>query len=266
MGVVNVTPDSFSDGGFYYDQEKAVARALELVSAGADIIDIGGESTRPSAEPVSAEEEKERILPVISALREKTDVLISIDTTKANVAEAAVEAGADILNDISSLRFDPGMLPLVARTEVGLVLMHMQGTPQTMQLNPQYEDVVAEVKSFLAERMETAVAGGIKRERIILDPGIGFGKNLEHNLALLHNLRAIVDLGRPILVGVSRKSFLGQILNKGPLERLEGTIAAAVLSLASGASLLRVHDLEAVKKSVTVAEKILKGERILYVH
>jgi dihydropteroate synthase len=275
IGVVNVTPDSFYDGGVYFDPARAIERGLELATGGADIIDIGGESTKPGSNPVAAEEEQRRVLPVIAALRKKTRTLISVDTTKAEVAEAALASGADIINDISAGRFDSRMLPVAARTGAGLILMHMKGTPLTMQLSPHYEDVLAEVKSFLEERIEAAELCNIKRERIIIDPGIGFGKNLEHNLILLNNLASLAELGRPVLVGISRKSFIGNILNLEAQERLEGTIAAAVLSILRGASLLRVHDLEAVKRAVTVAETILsqgarkiprEGRRKTYVH
>jgi len=275
MAVVNVTPDSFYDGGVYFEPARAVERGLELAADGADIIDIGGESTRPGSNPVPAEEEKRRVLPLITALRKKTKVLISIDTTKAEVAEAAVAAGAEIINDISAGRGDARMLPLAARTGAGLILMHMKGTPQTMQVSPHYEDVLAEVKSFLEERVEAAISSGVRKERIIIDPGIGFGKNLGHNLTLINNIATLAELGRPVLVGISRKSFIGKILNLEAQDRLEGTIAAAVVSIVRGASLLRVHDLQAVKRAVTVAETILAqeatrpsvgGRRKTYVH
>jgi len=275
MGVINVTPDSFYDGGIYLDAARAVERGLEIAAENADIIDIGGESTRPGANPVPAKEEIRRILPVIAGIREKTKALISVDTTKAEVAEAALASGADIINDISAGRFDSKMLPLAARTGAGIILMHMKGTPVTMQLSPHYKDVLGEITSFLEERVEAAESMGIRRERIIVDPGIGFGKNLEDNLTLINNLAALAELGRPVLVGISRKSFIGNILNLGPEERLEGTIAAAVVSLLRGASLLRVHDLRAVKRAITVAETILsrgakkppgEGQRKTYVH
>lgn len=275
MAVVNVTPDSFYDGGVYLDPARAVERGLELAADGADIIDVGGESTRPGANPVPAEEEQKRVLPVIAALRKKTKTLISVDTTKAEVAEAALAAGADIINDISAGRFDVRMLPLAARSGAGLILMHMKGTPKTMQLNPHYEDVLAEVKSFLEERIEAAESFNIKRERIIIDPGIGFGKNFEDNLTLLNNLASLAEVGRPVLVGISQKSFIGKILNLRPEERLEGTIAAAVVSILRGASLLRVHDILAIKRAIVVAETISsqgtikplwEGHRKRYVH
>jgi len=257
MGVVNVTPDSFFNGGLYFEPARAIERAMELAAEGADIVDIGGESSRPGAHPISAREEKKRILPVIEVLREKKNVLISVDTTKAEVAEAAVAAGADIINDISAGRFDPRILRLAADSGAGLVLMHMKGTPRTMQAAPHYEDVVAEVRTFLEERMAEAEAAGVARDSLIIDPGIGFGKKLEHNLALLNNLGLLAELSRPVLVGISNKSFIGKILNLEPQDRLEGTVAAAVVSLMHGASILRIHDIKAVKRAVTVAESIL---------
>jgi dihydropteroate synthase len=257
VGVVNVTPDSFFNGGLYFEPARAIERALALAAEGADIIDIGGESSRPGSNPIPAKEEKKRILPVVEVLKQKNDVLISVDTTKAEVAEAALAAGADIINDISAGRFDPRMLPVAARSGAGLILMHMKGTPRTMQIAPHYEDVVGEVKAFLRERLEAAEACGVPRESVLLDPGIGFGKKLEHNLVLLNNLGALADLERPLLVGISRKSFIGKILKLEAPDRLEGTIAAAVVSILHGASLLRVHDLQAVKRAVAVAEAIL---------
>ena len=257
MGVVNVTPDSFFNGGLYFEPARAIERALALAAEGADIIDIGGESSRPGSNPIPAKEEKKRILPVVEVLKQKDDVLISVDTTKAEVAEAALAAGADIINDISAGRFDPRMLPLAARSGAGLILMHMKGTPRTMQIAPHYDDVLGEVKAFLKERLEAAEACGVPRESILLDPGIGFGKKLEHNLVLLNNLGGLADLERPLLVGISRKSFIGKILKLEAPDRLEGTIAAAVVSILHGASLLRVHDLQAVKRAIAVAEAIL---------
>lgn len=257
MGVINVTPDSFSDGGFYLDKDKAVERGSELVSEGSDIIDIGGESSRPGSDPISKKEEMGRVIPVISELRKRTDLLISVDTTKSEVAQAALDAGADIINDISSFRLDPKMMTLVAQKEIPVVLMHMKDTPKTMQINPQYEDLLKEVKEFLKEKLEEAQAHGIKREKMIIDPGIGFGKRSKDNLTLINNLHFLEELDRPILVGISRKSFIGKILNLPPQERLEGTIASAILSLIHGAHILRVHDVEAVKRAVLVAEAII---------
>ena len=257
VGVVNVTPDSFFDGGLYFEPARAIERALALAAEGADIIDIGGESSRPGSSPVPAKDEKKRILPVIEVLKQKKDVLISVDTSKAEVAETALAAGADIINDISAGRFDPGMLPLIGRSGAGLILMHMKGTPRTMQLAPHYDDVVGEVKKFLGDRLEAAISFGVPPENIILDPGIGFGKTLEHNLTLLNSLGSLAELGRPLIIGVSRKSFIGQLLEVETQDRLEGTIAASIVGLLRGASLLRVHDIQAMKRAVTVAEAIL---------
>ncbi|TET21701.1 MAG: dihydropteroate synthase, partial [Candidatus Aminicenantes bacterium] len=257
MGIINVTPDSFSDGGLYFNKEKAVDRGLELAEEGADIIDIGGESTRPGSDFISTEEELMRTVPVISALRKKTDVLISVDTTKSEVAEAALGEGADIINDISSFRFDPKMLSLAAQKDIPVILMHMKGTPKNMQLNPFYEDLLAEIRGFLEERIATAQAYGIKKEKIIIDPGIGFGKSLKDNLTLIKSLKFLEPIDRPILIGISRKSFIGKILSLPPQERTEGTIASAVLSIINGAHILRVHDVEAVKRAVLVTEAII---------
>jgi dihydropteroate synthase len=257
MGILNITPDSFSDGGLYLDKNKAVKRGLELIEEGTDIIDIGGESTRPQSDPVTVEEELKRVIPVIAGLREKTDSLISIDTTKAKVAEEALDAGADIINDISAFRFDPEMLNLATQRDVPVILMHMQGNPKNMQNNPHYEDVLSDVRAFLAERVDTAKKHGIKKEKIIIDPGIGFGKRLEDNLVLLNNLDYFEDIGQPLLVGVSRKSFMGKILDIPAQERLEGTIASSVLSIKHGAHILRVHDVASIKKAVTITEAII---------
>ncbi|MGB7297677.1 MAG: dihydropteroate synthase [Candidatus Aminicenantales bacterium] len=257
IGVVNVTPDSFFNGGLYFEPARAIERALALAAEGADIVDIGGESSRPGSSPIPAKEEKKRILPVIEVLKQKKDVLISVDTSKAEVAEAALAAGADIINDISAGRFDPRMLPLVGRSGAGLILMHMKGTPRTMQLAPHYDDVVGEVKAFLGDRLEAAISAGVSTENIILDPGIGFGKTLEHNLTLLNSLGSLAGLGRPLLIGVSRKSFIGKILEVETQDRLEGTIAASIVGILRGASLLRVHDIQPVKRAVAVVEAIL---------
>ncbi len=260
MGVINVTPDSFSDGGLYFDKDNAVERGLELVKQGADILDVGGESTRPGSNPITPDEEMSRIIPVISEIRKKTHVLISVDTTKSEVAEAALEAGADIINDISAFRFDDRMPLIATETGVPVILMHMKGVPQNMQSNPYYEDLFQEIRCFLEERMATAEAYGIKRENIIIDPGIGFGKSLEHNLAIINNLNFLEGLDRPILVGLSRKSFIGKILNLPPQERVEGTIASAVLSVLNGAHILRIHDVQSVKRAIIVAEAIMKND------
>jgi len=253
MGILNVTPDSFSDGGRFLSPDAAVERALAMEKEGADIIDVGGESSRPGAEPVPVEEELRRVLPVLERLRGKLRIPISIDTTKAEVAEAALRAGASIVNDISALRFDPAMAPLVAKFGAGLVLMHMLGTPKTMQQAPHYEDVVTEVRDFLAERAQYAQSQGIPREAIAVDPGIGFGKTVEHNLELLRRLPELVELGFPVLVGPSRKSFIGAILGLGVEERLEGTLAACAVAVVRGANILRVHDVKEVRRAADLA-------------
>jgi dihydropteroate synthase len=256
MGVVNVTPDSFSDGGLYLEEEAAIAHAEQLVRDGADILDVGGESTRPGAEEVSVEEERARTEPVVSDLAGGGHE-VSIDTSKLVVAEAALRAGARIVNDVTALRAAPEIGPLCAERGAGLILMHMQGNPRTMQLEPTYEDVVDDVKAFLAERLEAALAAGVAEERIWLDPGIGFGKTLEHNLELLRRLGELRSLGRPLVVGASRKSFIGKLDGSEVGDRIGGTIASSVLALAEGADVLRVHDVAEVAQAVRVAEAIL---------
>ena len=257
MGVVNVTPDSFSDGGLYFDAGPAVARGLELASEGADILDVGGESTRPGSLPVPEDEELRRVIPVIGALRKRTEAFLSVDTTKASVARAALDAGADIVNDTSAFRFDPAMAGEVARSGAAAVLMHMKGRPLTMQDAPRYDDLLGEVAGFLGDRLRLAEAAGIPRERVIVDPGIGFGKTFEDNLVLIRRQEAFHALGRPLLMGFSRKAFLGRILGLPPDRRLEGTIAAAVLSVERGAHILRVHDVGPVARAVRAAEAML---------
>jgi dihydropteroate synthase len=257
MGIVNVTPDSFSDGGIFLNEDRAVDHGLELACAGADVLDVGGESTRPGSLPVPEEEELRRVVPVIRRLRPETGVLISVDTTKSAVARAALDAGADIVNDISGLRADAAMGPLIARTGAAVILMHMKGVPRTMQESPRYDDLLGEIKAFLSGRIREAEAAGIPVERTIVDPGIGFGKTAGHNLAVLNRLDTLHDLGRPVCVGPSRKAFIGRILGLPPDERLEGSIAAAVVSVCRGAHILRVHDVGAVAKAVRVAEAIL---------
>jgi dihydropteroate synthase len=259
MGILNVTPDSFYDGGRRLDSGKAIADGLALAAAGADVIDVGGESTRPGANPVSAAEELERVLPVIRGLRRDLQVPISIDTYKAQVARAALDAGADIVNDISALRFDGEMVSLVAAERVPVVLMHMRGTPRTMQTEAHYDDVVCEVKGFLAAQVGQAVAHGVEAERIIVDPGIGFGKTLEHNLALLRRLPELAALGHPLLIGASRKTFVGKILNLGPEDRLEGSLAAAVAAVLAGANIIRTHDVMETRRAVSVADAVRFG-------
>ena len=253
MGIVNVTPDSFSDGGRFLDPEKALSHAMNLVEQGADLLDVGAESTRPGARPVDAKEELKRLIPLITNLAKRIAIPISVDTMKARVAQAAIDAGASIVNDVTALRFDPEMASVVARTEVGVVLMHMQGMPETMQQTPQYEDVVQEVCAFFKARFAAAEQAGITKSQIVLDPGIGFGKLQEHNVELLNRLSVFNVLNRPILVGVSRKAFLGKILDRPVQDRIWGTAAAVALAVDRGAAILRVHDVAEMLDVVKVA-------------
>jgi dihydropteroate synthase len=253
MGIVNVTPDSFSDAGLFLDPHAAIEHGLRLADEGADILDVGGESTRPGAEPVPEQEELDRVLPVVEALA-GAGRSVSIDTTKLEVARAALGAGATLVNDVSAFRFAPDMAGLVASAGVDCCLMHMLGEPRTMQADPRYEDVVSEVKGFLEERLAFATAEGVPEDRIWLDPGIGFGKTVEHNLELLRRLDEIVAIGRPVVVGTSRKSFLGKLAGgRAEGERLPGTIATNVLALERGASVFRVHDVAPVADALKVA-------------
>ncbi|NEP02193.1 MAG: dihydropteroate synthase [Symploca sp. SIO2E9] len=259
MGILNVTPDSFSDGGDFKEPTAALAQAQRLAAAGADIIDIGGQSTRPGAEQVSLEEELNRVLGVIEAVRSVLNLPISVDTTRASVAKTAVAAGADIVNDISSGTFDPDMLPVVAQLRVPIILMHIRGTPQTMQQLTEYEDLIGEISAFLQNQIAAAEAAGIERERLIIDPGIGFAKTAEQNLVILQQLSAFKSLGVPLLVGVSRKSFIGRILNQpNPKDRVWGTAAACCAAIASGADILRVHDLPEMRDVCRVTDAICR--------
>ena len=242
MGILNVTPDSFSDGGTYLDPMKALDRVSCMIEEGADLIDIGGESTRPGAHPVDEQEEMRRLKPVLKAIGHRSSVPISVDTRKASVAEMALDVGAVIVNDVSALRHDPRMISVVSKAQAGLVLMHMQGIPETMQDAPAYRNVVQEVKAFLAERLNFAIQSGIASDSILLDPGIGFGKTSKHNLALIHQCHQLSDLGRPMLIGVSNKTFIGKIIDRPVSERAAGTAAAVAVTVFQGASVLRVHD------------------------
>jgi dihydropteroate synthase len=266
MGILNVTPDSFSDGGRFLEPEAAIEHGSRMLGEGADIVDVGGESTRPGAEPVSAPEELERVRPVIEGLAAAHPTArISIDTTKALVAQQALDAGASFVNDVSAFRADPDMAGLVAASGADCCLMHMQGEPRTMQRDPRYGDVVDDVKAFLGERLAFAVAQGVSERRVLLDPGIGFGKTLEHNLELLRRLSELLELGRPIVIGTSRKSFLGRVAAAGggdgePLragERLPGTLASNVLAFERGASVFRVHDVAPAREALAVAAATL---------
>jgi len=261
MGVLNVTPDSFSDGGRFAARDAAVAHAVEMAEAGADLIDVGGESTRPGSQPVPAEEQIRRVVPVIEEIaRRNLPVVVSIDTTRASVAAAALDAGAGVVNDISAGRDDAAMLPSVAERGVPVVLMHMQGTPATMQLNPTYDDVVRETIDFLHERIAAAEGAGVAPHRILVDPGIGFGKTMAHNLELLRRQSEFAMLGRPVLIGTSRKGFIGRITNEPePSRRLFGTAASVAWSVANGAAVVRVHDVAEMSKVVRMTEAIRHG-------
>jgi dihydropteroate synthase len=261
MGVVNVTPDSFSDGGAFLDRDAAVRHGLRLAFEGADLLDIGGESTRPGADPVPEHEERDRVIPVIEGIRaENPDVRISIDTSKAAVAEAALDAGAGYVNDVTALRGDADMAALVAERGAGVCLMHMVGTPRTMQAQAHYDDVVADVRAFLAGRIEVAAAAGIPLERIEVDPGIGFAKTIDHNLELLDRLRELTELGRPIVLGTSRKSFLGKISGRETAERVPATLATVVMGYERGAEVFRVHDVAPARDALAVAAATLARE------
>lgn len=253
MGILNVTPDSFSDGGRFDSPDRALEQARQMIADGADILDIGGESTRPGAEPVDVDEECGRVVPVIEAIRRESDIAISIDTMKAAVARAAAGAGASIINDVTAATGDPAMLEAMAQNHAGVVLMHIQGEPRTMQNHPQYSDVTGDVRAWLAARRDAAVAAGIAPECIALDPGIGFGKTLEHNLALFKGLPRLCELGHPVLVGPSRKSFIGAILDLPPGQRLEGTAVAVTAAVWGGASIVRVHDVAPMARTVRMA-------------
>jgi dihydropteroate synthase len=257
MGVVNVTPDSFSDGGRYFDAESAVAHALQLDGEGADILDIGGESTRPGAEPVGVEEELRRVMPVLAGVAGVASARISIDTSKAAVARAALAAGASIVNDVTAFRGDPELAGVIAETGCDCCLMHMLGEPRTMQRDPRYEDVVADVKAFLEERLAFAVSEGVAEERILLDPGIGFGKTVEQNVELIARLAELVELGRPVVIGTSRKSFLGKLTGRENTDdRLAATIASNVLAYERGARVFRVHEVAPVRDALLTAATV----------
>ncbi len=260
MGILNVTPDSFSDAGRYFDFHMASRQALDLIVAGADLLDIGGESTRPQSEPVPTRVELERVIPVIEIIRKSSDIPISIDTTKAEVADAAITAGADIINDVSSMRFDPDMGDVAARAGVPVILMHMQGTPRTMQQNPSYASLFSEIIAFLQERIEYAISCGIRREQIVVDPGIGFGKTVAHNLAIIRDLDLFRSLDRPLLMGASRKRFIGSVLDRPVEDREVGTAVVNALSIAAGAHIIRVHDVETHRQVALMADALRDHE------
>jgi dihydropteroate synthase len=259
MGVLNVTPDSFSDGGKFFKLEEAVKQGLQLAEEGAEIIDVGGESTRPGSEPIAIEEELRRVIPVIEELTKRIKMPISIDTYKSRVAKEALDSGASMVNDISGLRYDPEMKKVIAEYDVPLVLMHIKGTPKNMQENPKYENLLEDIKSYLNQSISIAEEAGIGEDKIIIDPGIGFGKTLNDNLKILKNLREFKSLGRPIMIGVSRKSFIGKILDLPTDERLEGSLASMAVAIMNGANILRVHDVKESKRVAKLVDAILKS-------
>jgi dihydropteroate synthase len=253
MGILNITPDSFSDGGQYLDFDQALKRGETMIEEGADIIDIGGESTRPGSDPVSVDEELKRITPIIKALNKNSNIVISVDTYKPRVMEQVIDMGVAMINDVFALQ-QPGAIDVIKKSNVGICLMHMQGTPKTMQLNPTYQDVVNEVKLFLEERANSLIAEGIQTERIILDPGFGFGKTFEHNISLLQNLESFQTLKFPLLVGLSRKSFIRKILSGDHNDHLSGSISAAILSILKGAKIVRVHDVKETQSAIKIMQ------------
>jgi dihydropteroate synthase len=257
MGILNVTPDSFSDGGFFFDPNKAIAQAIKMTEEGADIIDIGGESTRPGAESVPLEEEIRRVVPVIKELIKEIHLPISVDSYKSEVAKQALDAGAHIINDISGLRFDPAMAELAAQYNVPVVVMHIKGTPKDMQQNPKYEDLIYEIKSYLEEGVGLAEKAGLKRDQVIIDVGIGFGKTVSHNLELINRLDEFHTIGCPMLIGPSRKSFIGNILDLPVQERLEGTAAAITMAVSRGVHIVRLHDCAPMKRVIQIADAIM---------
>lgn len=261
MGIINVTPDSFSDGGLFFDRDKAIDHGKRLAEGGADIVDVGGESSRPFSEPVSADEESRRILPVVEKLAGCLSVPVSIDTTKAIVARRAIESGASLVNDIGAMRLDPDMVHVVADTGVPVIIMHMKGTPKDMQIEPSYTDVVAEVKRFFQDRLEETERAGVDRQRVILDPGIGFGKTVPHNLLLLKHISTFLSLGVPVMVGPSRKSFIAKILGSGDEQRENGTQAAVATAAYQGVHMVRVHDVVRARQTLQVVDAIRSAGR-----
>jgi dihydropteroate synthase len=262
MGVINVTPDSFADGGLFFNRDTAIKHALALVAAGADILDFGGESTRPYSDPTPLDEELRRVLPVIEQVRAQASIAISIDTYKSEVARAALDAGANIINDISAMRFDPHMVHLAREYGAPVILMHMKGTPREMQAKPHYDDLIGELRAFFSDRLEFALAHGLPRELLVLDPGIGFGKTFHHNMEILNNLDAFLDLGCPLLIGPSRKAFLGHLLGGlPPAERDIATLAALAIAVQRGAHIIRVHNVAYAKQFFTVLNTISQVRR-----
>ena len=263
MGILNVTPDSFSDGGKYFEKNTAIEHGLRMIENGADIIDIGGESTRPFSEPVSLDEELSRVIPVIEGIRKKSDVCISIDTTKSVVASNALNVGASIINDISAMEVDPLIADVAIQFNCPLIIMHMKGTPKNMQDNPKYESLVSDIKDYLVSRIDFALSKGVEQKKIIIDPGIGFGKTVENNFEIINNLNHFVELNFPVLLGASRKSFIGVSLNLPEEDRLEGSLAANVIGLHQGVKIFRVHDVSETNKALLIANKIFNSNHLI---
>jgi len=263
VGILNITPDSFSDGGKYYQSEQAIERGIQMVEEGADIIDIGAESTRPGAEPVSDDEELRRLIPILEGLLEQVDVPISIDTYKSSVAETTLKSGAHLINDISGLRFDYRMKEVIAEHQIPVIIMHIKGEPRNMQQNPHYDDLMSEIYDYLADSIQIAIEAGIKRNNIVIDPGIGFGKRMQDNYEILRRLSEFEGLDCPILIGPSRKSFIGNVLNLPPDQRLEGTLAAVTIGIQNGAHIVRVHDVKQVSRACRIADLIVGKTCIL---
>ena len=262
MGILNVTPDSFSDGGKYLEKNNAINHALAMIDNGADIIDVGGESTRPFSNPVSLDEEISRVIPVIEGIRNESDVCISIDTTKAEVATAALNSGASLINDVSAMEVDPLMIDVALKFDCPIIIMHMKGSPKSMQDNPQYESLISDIKDYLQERVDFIVSKGINSKKIVIDPGIGFGKTVENNFEIINNLNHFTKMGFPVMLGASRKSFIGISLDLPEDDRLEGSLAANIIGLQNGAKIFRVHDVAETNKAFVIANKIFNSNHL----
>ena len=263
MGILNVTPDSFSDGGKYLEKNNAINHALAMIDNGADIIDVGGESTRPFSDPVSLDEEISRVIPVIEGIRKESDVCISIDTTKSEVATAALNSGASLINDVSAMEVDPLMIDVALKFDCPIIIMHMKGTPKSMQENPQYESLISDIKDYLQERVDFIVSKGINSKKIVIDPGIGFGKTVENNFEIINNLNHFTKMGFPVMLGASRKSFIGISLDLPEEDRLEGSLAANIIGLQNGAKIFRVHDVAETNKAFVIANKIFNSNHLI---
>ena len=263
MGILNVTPDSFSDGGKYLEKNNAINHALAMIDNGADIIDVGGESTRPFSEPVSLNEEISRVIPVIEGIRKESDVCISIDTTKSEVATAALNSGASLINDVSAMEVDPLMIDVALKFDCPIIIMHMKGTPKNMQDNPQYESLISDIKDYLQERVDFIVSKGVNSKKIVIDPGIGFGKTVENNFEIINNLNHFTKMGFPVMLGASRKSFIGISLDLPEEDRLEGSLAANIIGLQNGAKIFRVHDVAETNKAFVIANKIFNSNHLI---